>query len=276
MTLIILAAGLGTRFGGPKQFFPLGPNGECLFHYSLFNAIQNGIDQLILVTRIEIRDKAEHAIKNLPITTQIVLQETINNKPRGTADALLTAITASDDTQFILINADDYYGPESFAAAQALAKQHPQIGAIPYLLQNTLSQYGGVSRAICENQDGLITSISETHHLERVGNHATGTQNGTDISTPLTTPVSMNIFLFDKSIEEDLRDYVSTQIKNKGYAEITLPDYINEKIQREQLAVPYANSQSEWFGMTYAEDLEAVRERLNDMHQSGQFPSRLW
>lgn len=276
MTLIILAAGLGTRFGGPKQFFPLGPNQECLFHYSLHNALQHGITQIILITRAEIRDQAKASLQYLPIPTQIVLQETPNNKPRGTADALLTAISASNDTQFVLINADDYYGPESFAAAHSLANQHPQVAAIPYLLKNTLSLHGGVSRAICENENDLITSIIETHNLQLVDNHATGTQNGIEIVTPLNTPVSMNIFLFDKSIESELRTYVELKIAENSTAEITLPDFINEKIQNDNLLVPFANSESEWFGMTYAEDLNAVRERLNDMHQSGQFPKRLW
>jgi NDP-sugar pyrophosphorylase family protein len=276
MTLIVLAAGLGTRFGGPKQFFPLGPNGECLFHYSLANAIKFGVTKLILVTRVEILGKAEQSIQGLPIPTQVVLQQTPNNKPRGTADALLTAIAASDDNQFILINADDYYGPESFAAAQSLAEKHPKIAAIPYLLKNTLSLYGGVSRAICQNKNNFITSIVETHNLKKDGDHATGIQNDSEITTSLETPVSMNIFLFDKSIQDDLQSFVTAHMQSNSPAEITLPDFINQKIQHNNLQVPYANSESEWFGMTYAEDLDAVRERLNDMHQSGQFSKRLW
>lgn len=276
MTLIVLAAGLGTRFGGPKQFFPLGPNGECLFHYSLFNALNHGIDQLTIVTRIEILDKAHDATKNLPIPVQIVLQETPGGKPRGTADALLSAISESTDSQFVLINADDYYGPESFAAAQSLIQQNPSVAAIPYLLKNTLSHHGGVSRAICEIDNDVIKTIRETHNLIQVENHACGTQNGTEIVAPLTTLVSMNIFLFNRSIEKEIRAYVESKIIAGSKSEITLPDFINDKIQSEELRVPFANSDSEWFGMTYAEDLEAVRERLNQMHQSGQFPTRLW
>ncbi len=276
MTLVVLAAGLGTRFGGPKQFFPLGPNEECLFHYSIYNAIQHGVTQLTLVTRAEIFDKAKQATQGLPIPCQIVLQETPNNKPRGTADALLTAISSSENSQFVLINADDYYGPQSFVAAQSLAQSHPEVAAIPYLLKNTLSLHGGVSRAICQNQNNLITSIVETHQLKKTGDNATGVQNDVEITTSLETPVSMNIFLFDKSIEDDLRTYVQSQIESNTVSEVTLPDYINQRIHNDNLPVPYINTESEWFGMTYAEDLEAVRERLNDMHKSGQFPKRLW
>lgn len=273
MTLIVLAAGLGSRFGGPKQFFQLGPNGECLFHYSLYSAIKIGCNNLLLVTREEILPQAQKATANLPIEVQIVLQKTPNGKPRGTADALLTALKASDDSQFIVINADDYYGRESFQSAENLLKRDPIASAIPYFTKNTLSPHGGVSRAICQLENNRLTKIQETHQIVQQNGEASGILDGKPIKFSLETPVSMNFFTFSSQILPDLEPFVKNAPAEK---EITIPDFLNSMIETHKYQVPVEISKATWFGMTYAEDLNEVKPRLENLHHNNVFPRQLW
>lgn len=273
MNLIVLAAGLGTRFGGPKQFFPVGPNGECLFHYSVWHALSHGFTRLILVTRVEIITQAEAAVSRIPIPVEVILQETPGGKPRGTADALLTALKQSGQGQSAIVNGDDYYGGETFAIAAELAKADPPAAAVPYSLGETLSKHGGVSRAICQIEEGFLTSIRETHGLSAFEGGASGSDEGVSVQIPLSTPVSMNFFLFSQSVSTDLAAFVDGAPLD---IEATIPDFLNERISRANWRIPAKVSNAEWFGMTYAEDLPAVRKKLAEFHQNGKMPHRLW
>ncbi|QYK54040.1 MAG: NTP transferase domain-containing protein [Fimbriimonadaceae bacterium] len=276
LTLIILAGGLGTRFGGPKQFFPLGPNDECLFHYSLFHAMQNGVDRLILLTRSEVLPQAQEAVKGLPIPIEIVLQKTPNGKPRGTAHAVISCLPALETDQAIVINADDYYRAATFIATQKLSHAHPQAATVPYLLKNTLSEYGGVSRAICTIEDDYLVDIQETHKIVRAGDHANGEANGQSINVALDAPVSMNCFLLSRSLIELMAQYVQEKLDNQTSAEITLPDFLQHEINHSDLKVHTMLSDSEWFGLTFKEDIDSVKSRLKQLHKSGMLPPRLW
>lgn len=274
MQLAILAAGLGTRFGGPKQFFPIGPNQECLFHYSAAycNRTFPGTS-LILITREEILTQAQESLKPIPIPHQVVLQKTPNGKPRGTADALLTAISiANPNEPLIILNADDFYGPESFLAAKTTLPKLKTAAAVPYQVQNTLSPHGGVSRAICTIQDDQLISITETHNIKLSGNQITSTSVATPI--PPDTPVSMNFFLFHPSIETSLQKFVDSG--NESSQEITIPDFLQDQITNHNWLVPTALSTSEWFGMTFPEDRTAVQERLQERYTAGEQIQQLW
>jgi molybdopterin-guanine dinucleotide biosynthesis protein A len=274
MQLAILAAGLGTRFGGPKQFFPIGPNQECLFHYSAAYCRHTFPGtSLILITREEILTQAQESLKPIPIPHQIVLQKTPNGKPRGTADALLSAISIANPTEpIIILNADDFYGPESFLAAKTILPNLKTAAAIPYQVQNTLSPHGGVSRAICTMQDDHLVSITETHNIKLSGNHITSPS----VSAPINpmTPVSMNFFIFHPSIEPSLQKFVNSV--GQMPQEITIPDFLQDQITNQNWLVPAALSSSEWFGMTFPEDRTAVQERLQERYKAGEQINQLW
>lgn len=278
MQLVLLAAGLGTRFGGPKQFFPVGPSGECLYHYSV--AYCNAIfkpTSLIMVTRKEVLEQAQSSLKNIPIPTQIVLQQTHKGKPRGTADALLTALQIANPIEpLIILNADDFYGPESFQASKTLTQDLTTAAAVPYLVKNTLSPHGGVSRAICKIQNNFLTHIQETHQILRTNTGVSGQVSSTPIDIPLDTPVSMNFFLFNPEIKPNLQAYVAQQFQNSPSAEVTIPDFLQSMITNHQWNVPVATSTSEWFGMTFPEDRLAVQKRLIDRYEAGERISELW
>lgn len=276
MTLIILAGGLGSRFGGPKQFFPLGPHGECLFHYSLFHAIENGVSELILLTRAEVLPQAQESVKGLPIPVQIVLQETPNGRPPGTAHAVAACLPALNTEQAIVINADDYYGAATFVATSLLAKMNPEAATVPYLLKNTLSEFGGVSRAICEIQNSHLLDIQETHKIVREGEHAVGEANGQSVNISLDAPVSMNCFLLSRSLIELMAQYVQQKLEDQTPGEITLPDFLQHEIVHSSLTVHTMLSDSEWFGLTFKEDIDSVKSRLKRLHESGMLPPRLW
>lgn len=274
MQLAILAAGLGTRFGGPKQFFPIGPNQECLFHYSAaFCHHTFPGTSLLLITREEILTQAQESLKPVPIPHQIVLQETPHGKPRGTADALLSAISVANPNEpLIILNADDFYGPESFQAAKTILPMLETAAAVPYQVQNTLSPHGGVSRAICTLQENHLRSITETHDIKLSGNHITSPSLAVPI--PLNTPVSMNFFLFHPSIEPSLQEFVRSG--NESPQEITIPDFLQHQITNHNWLVPTALSSSEWFGMTFPEDRTAVQELLLERHRAGEHINQLW
>jgi molybdopterin-guanine dinucleotide biosynthesis protein A len=274
MQLAILAAGLGTRFGGPKQFFPIGPNQECLFHYSAAFCHHTFPDtSLILITREEILTQAQESLKPIPIHHQIVLQKTPNGKPRGTADALLSALSiASPNEPLIILNADDFYGPESFLAAKTILPNLRTAAAIPYQVQNTLSPHGGVSRAICTIQNDHLVSITETHNIKLTKNHITSPSLATPI--PPHTPVSMNFFLFQPSIQPSLQKFVNSG--NQILQEITIPDFLQDQITNHSWSVPIALSSSVWFGMTFLEDRTAVQERLQERYKAGEQINQLW
>lgn len=273
MNLIVLAAGLGTRFGGPKQFFPVGPGGECLFHFSLRHGIDHGVKAMTLVTRTEIVDQAKKSLEGLPIPAHIAIQETPGGKPRGTADALLCALRHSPKGQFAIINGDDYYGDETFRIAKELIATDPVATAVPYRLGQTLSAHGGVSRAICTIESGFLTSIHETHGLVAHAGGVQGTCNNQPVQVGLDCPVSMNFFTASSTVAEDLAQFVDQAPTGQ---EVTIPDYLNDRIRGAGWKVPARLSSSEWFGMTFAQDLPAVQQRLAEFCRSGKIPHPLW
>ncbi len=274
MHLVILAAGLGSRFGGPKQFFPVGPNDQCLFHYAIHHFAHTfPVSSLVLITREELQSEAKKALQSVPLPYNIILQATPNGKPRGTADALLTALKSIDsDDPTITINADDYYGQETFGAALKVVDSLTTAATVPYFVKNTLSPFGGVSRAICKAHNNLLKSITETHGIKEVNNQILSPEFFEPINPE--TPVSMNCFLFHRSIKSVLEHFVSQQQAHR--AEITIPDFIQFGIDRHNWNVPIALSPSEWFGMTFPEDIKSIRERLSTLHNAGILPNNLW
>lgn len=276
MTLLILAAGMGSRFGGPKQFFPLGPNGECLFHYSIYDALRHGAERIVLVTREEIIHQAQDAVRSVPAPVEIVLQECPSGKPLGTAHAVSSSLDALEDEIAIAINADDYYGSDAFAAAERLGEREPEAAAVPYRLEGTLSDKGGVSRGICEIENDRLVGIIETYEVQRVGNTIEGIQKGTRVPIAPGATASMNMFLFRRDLIADMAAYVASERKYGPPGELTIPDFLQDRIRSRNLEVPVELTDSEWFGLTFADDLDKVRARLAELHESGELPPRLW
>jgi bifunctional N-acetylglucosamine-1-phosphate-uridyltransferase/glucosamine-1-phosphate-acetyltransferase GlmU-like protein len=275
MTLIILAAGMGSRFGGPKQFFPIGLNQEPLFHYSIHNAAKVGVTEVILVTRQELQDLALISLQSLPLPSQVVLQPTPNGKPRGTAEAVLVGLDAAQNDHVLMINADDYYAQESFALAAECLTQGDEIAAIPYLLSQTLSEFGGVSRAVCQIQDGQLLGIEETHDIQSNQTGVAGKQNGHVIPLNHDQPVSMNLFAFHKRVLSELISYVQQRLLESSQ-EVAIPDFVRDSINKQSFRIGAKITSAEWFGMTFAEDISEVRDRIARLHQSNRVPSPLW
>jgi NDP-sugar pyrophosphorylase family protein len=295
-TLVILAAGLGSRYGGLKQLEAIGPGGETIIDYSVFDAIRAGFGKVVFVIK-KVMDEAfrEHLLKRFDdrIETACVFQD-LNDlpagftvppgreKPWGTTHAVLTAENAVD-APFCVINADDFYGYDAFRQkaiflnSQATDTRYAMVG---YRLANTLSDHGTVSRGVCDvDDDGNLRTIIEHTKISR--------ENGSIISHAHETPVtlqgndlvSMNFWGFTPALFPLLRTaFVAFLEKNSAEltAECYLPVVINQLIQQKKVSVSVLDSEADWFGITYNEDKEAARENMLQKIRSGEYPRNLW
>ena len=300
-TLVVLAAGLGSRYGGLKQVDPVGPNGEIVLDYSVYDARRAGFGKVVLVIREELEATFRERFKvyeNRNFTVDYALQKMTDlpapfhvpagrTKPWGTAHAVLAA-RGNVKESFAVINADDFYGPESYriicrcltdsGGAKGEIEDYAMVG---FLLKNTLSPHGQVSRGICDvSKYGKLRSIKE--HT-RIAMGANGIIEGIDGDGrnkifAENSVVSMNMWGFDFSFFEHLRSQFECFLESNGQderAEFFLPAAVDELLRAGKCRVMVEVSPEEWFGVTYRQDREMVVRSIEDRIAQGVYPAKL-
>ncbi|MCK0146122.1 sugar phosphate nucleotidyltransferase [Arenibacter sp. F26102] len=293
MTLLLMAAGSGSRYGKLKQFDDLGPKEEFLMEFSLYDALKNGFDHIVAITKKENVDYLrDHLSSRLPKNVKLdVLAQEITDlpegvsftgdraKPWGTAHAVWTARNVIDKP-FAIINADDYYGKNAFESAASFIKNNGSqetFGLIAYILKNTLSEHGSVSRGVCKSENGKLTSINEHTKIEAQDNVIIDTDSDTKFTGEEL--VSMNFWVCQPSIFPFITEYLKEFIGNEdniAKGEIYLPFAIKEMINSNLIDVDVIPSASQWFGVTYASDKEMAVSELQRMTDNKEYTSPLW
>ena len=299
-SLVIMAAGLGSRYGGSKQVDGIGPNGEILMEYSIHDALRAGFDKVVFIIKPEMQEMMDGLVGYLkqkktadgrPVEVAFVYQDFTSvpsfyripeerTKPFGTVHALLCAEPAVDGP-FCVINADDYYGVDAYRTIyEELGKLAPsgESTMVGYLLKNTASLHGTVSRGVCKVKDGKLDSIQETLKIQLYPDgHLTDLDTNTDLDPE--TVVSMNFWGFMPSIFPALRAYFEAFLRGLPdgavKAECLLPVMVDEELKAGRMTVSVLNSKDKWFGMTYHEDRALVAEDLQKLHEAGVYPPSL-
>ena len=299
-SLVIMAAGLGSRYGGSKQVDGIGPNGEILMEYSIHDALRAGFDKVVFIIKPEMQEMMDGLVGYLkqkktadgrPVEVAFVYQDFTSvpsfyripeerTKPFGTVHALLCAEPAVDGP-FCVINADDYYGVDAYRTIyEELGKLAPsgESTMVGYLLKNTASLHGTVSRGVCKVKDGKLDSIQETLKIQLYPDgHLTDLDTNTDLDPE--TVVSMNFWGFMPSIFPALRAYFEAFLRglpdDAVKAECLLPVMVGEELKAGRMTVSVLSSRDKWFGMTYHEDRALVAEDLKKLHEAGVYPPSL-
>ena len=299
-SLVIMAAGLGSRYGGSKQVDGIGPNGEILMEYSIHDALRAGFDKVVFIIKPEMQEMMDGLVGYLkqkktadgrPVEVAFVYQDFTSvpsfyripeerTKPFGTVHALLCAEPAVDGP-FCVINADDYYGVDAYRTIyEELGKLAPsgESTMVGYLLKNTASLHGTVSRGVCKVKDGKLDSIQETLKIQLYPDgHLTDLDTNTDLDPE--TVVSMNFWGFMPSIFPALRAYFEAFLRglpdDAVKAECLLPVMVGEELKAGRMTVSVLSSKDKWFGMTYHEDRALVAEDLKKLHEAGVYPPSL-
>ena len=296
-TLLILAAGMGSRFGGLKQIESVGMSEEAIIDYSIYDAIRAGFGKVVFIIRKSFaeafQEKFDSKLKG-KINVEYVFQELDNlpegftlpegrEKPWGTAHAILTAQNAINEP-FCAINADDFYGLNAYKVMADFlinSKESDRFSMVGYYLRNTLSDFGSVSRGICsvgENND-LIKIVEATKIIKKGNKIISIEENGNE--TPLTGNeiASMNMWGFKPSIFETLNkkfiEFLKTEI-NKPKSEMYIPSAVFNMIQEKTATVKVLKADSPWFGITYQEDKPIVMEKIRSLIAQGEYPERLF
>lgn len=291
--LVVMAAGMGSRFGGPKQLAALGPNGETVLDYALYDARRAGIERVVFVIRKELLPQFEDGISSRcrhRIEIAYAFQEAAGpangaprTKPWGTGHAVLAARSAVD-SPFVVINADDFYGATAFALlAGWLSKplESNSCAMVAYPLANTLSEHGPVSRGICRlGRDQELEGIVECRGIRRQGPDLIG-EWGPGCGTTFTghEPVSMNIWACQPALFDELEARFQDFRSSKGLdpnAEFYLPTVVDSLLREGRLEVKVFQSPDPWFGVTYPEDQPAVESRLRSLVAGASYPDCLW
>lgn len=297
-TLFVLAAGMGSRYGGLKQLDGVGPNGETIMDYSVYDALKAGFGKVVFVIRKDFeqdfREKVLSKYQN-HINVDVVFQSidalpegfkapADRQKPWGTNHAVLMGADVIKEP-FAVINADDYYGPDAFRViAEELLKPHGEKGhycMVGFRVGNTMTENGSVSRGVCTAVDGHLDSIVERTAIAYDCEHRIcfKDENGNTQYLDPNTPVSMNFWgftpdYFDFSKREFIK-FLEARI-NEPKSEYYIPTAVNDLIHSGEAAVKLLDTTSRWFGVTYAEDRPVVVARLASLHADGTYPERLF
>ncbi len=296
-TLLILAAGMGSRFGGLKQVEPVGPNGEAIIDYSIYDAMRAGFGKVVFIIRESFADafkeKLDAKLKG-KIEVDYVYQEldmlpvgftlpADREKPWGTAHAILCARNAINEP-FCAINADDFYGFNAYKVMAKFlteSKDSMEYAMVGYKLNETLSECGSVSRGICqEDKNSNLIKIVETLKIVKRGNEIISIENdGSETSLTGNEIASMNNWGFKPSVFEQLEkrftQFLATEIDNLK-SEMYIPSVVFDLIEDKIATVKVLEADSPWFGVTYKEDKPFVIEKLNKLIAKGEYPEKLW
>ena len=291
MTLLLMAAGSGSRYGKLKQFDDLGPNGEFLMEFAIYDAIQNNFEQIVVITKKEnVSFLEEHLSKRIPSNIQLnVLAQELTDlpdgvtftgerkKPWGTAHAVWTARNVVNGP-FVVINADDFYGQSAYKKAADFMKSDDSAYALlGYTLKDTLSEHGSVSRGVCEVNGDNLVSVQERLKLVQQGDKII--DEDTNLEFTGDEQASMNFWvcrpsIFDK-IESEFRIFLKDDDRIAN-SELYIPLMIQEMLQANEIEVKCIPSGGDWFGVTYASDKEKAMNSLKEKSDSGKYPAPSW
>ena len=296
-TLVILAAGIGSRYGGLKQLDSFTPEGDTIMDFSIYDALQAGFGKFVFIIRKNIENEFKEVFnKKLAGKAEVeyVFQEidcvpekfqnSDRKKPWGTGHALLMAKEVVKEN-FAIINADDFYGKEAFEImAKSLMKMDYEsfdFNMMAYLLKNTVSDHGFVSRGECQvNEKGFLTAVIERTHIEKINKHLIRKdENGVFIPIDENTVVSMNFWGFTPKCfefgETLFQEFLADNVHNLN-SEFFIPLIVNEILKTETGSVEVLKSDSKWFGVTYKEDKEIVQGEIEKLRNNKVYPSKLW
>ncbi len=298
-TLVFMAAGFGSRFGGIKQIQPIGPNGEVLMDYAAHDAIAAGFDRIIFIIRrdiekdfrdcvgkrIEKKCAVEYAFQNITDLPQGYSVPEGRIKPWGTGHALL-ACRKMISGPFCPLNADDFYGRQAFGDIYRYItspERNPEkldLCMSGFILENTLSESGSVTRGVCESDaDGHLLKIHETRGIFRRGSTVLADGEHGPVMLNGSSPVSMNIWGMPASfidyLEEGFPKFLDTVPKGNITAEYLLPDIVGDMVRRGEGSVRVLPTRDKWFGMTYRQDIDDARSHISELIGGGIYPEKL-
>lgn len=296
--LVIMAAGLGSRFGGIKQLEPVGVSGEIIMDYSIYDAIKAGFDKIIFIIRRDLEKDFKEVIGNRiaeKIEVEYAYQEMADlpegfrvpegrTKPWGTGQAVLSCKDIIREP-FAVINADDYYGREAFEKVHDYLVQTEEKSSAycmaGFVLGNTLSENGTVTRGVCHvDEEGFLVDIKETRSIGKKGGGAVAREDsGEEILLDLNSPVSMNMWGFTPELLPRLQDGFVEFLKAEGQelkSEYLLPEEVGRLIQKGQATVKVLSTEDKWFGVTYKEDKQIVMDSIRELVEKGIYPERLF
>lgn len=297
-TLFVLAAGMGSRYGGLKQLDGLGPHGETIMDYSIYDAIRSGFGKIVFVIRkdfeADFRAKILSKYEN-HIPVEVVFQALDNlpegfvcpegrTKPWGTNHAVLMGKDVIKEP-FAVINADDFYGRNSFEViAKELSTPKSRKGdycMVGFRVGNTMSESGSVARGVCENKDGFLTTVVERTAIAYNEKHEISftDENGKEQILDPNTPVSMNLWGFTPDYFEFSEKYFVDFLKeniNTPKAEFFIPLVVNELVTKGDATVKVLDTDSKWFGVTYAADRQGVVDKFAELHANGEYPEKMF
>ena len=296
-TLFVLAAGMGSRYGGLKQIDGLGPSGETIMDYSVYDALRAGFGKVVFVIRKDFEEAFRKAVISKyadKVPCEVCFQSvdsvpegcTYNperTKPWGTNHAVLMAKDLIKEP-FAVINADDFYGRESFQVlADYLKSVEGTTGKycmVGYRVANTLSENGSVSRGVCAtDENGYLTDVVERTKIEKVGDKIIYTEDGVDTEIAPNSPVSMNMWGFTPEYFEYVEKAFVEFLKTRGQelkSEFYIPTLVNDMIRSGKATCKVLDTTSKWFGVTYAEDRPQVVMKINNLVKEGVYPEKLF
>ena len=295
-SLVILAAGMGSRYGGLKQIDPMGPSGEIVIEYSIYDAIQAGFDQVVFVIRKDIETDFRECVGQRvedKIEVKYVFQElnclpdgfscpAERQKPWGTGHAILMAETAVN-CPFAVINADDFYGRQAYMLmAEHLKNCRPsEYSMVAFDIYNTLSDHGHVSRGVCTvDEHNNLSEVVEVLKIVKEGDCARyHDQNGEAVLLDPKTPVSLNFWGFTPQLFQQLNEQFINFLKTNisvAKSEFFIPTVVDNLVKSGDVSVSVMQSSDKWFGVTYPEDKATVHQEIGNLINHGVYPKALW
>ena len=290
ITLLIMAAGMGSRYGGLKQLDPVGPSGETIIDYSVYDAIRSGFNKIVFIIRKDFekefrsqitdkyqdRIKVEFAFQDLNDLPQGFTCPEGRIKPWGTGHAILTASELIQEP-FVAINGDDFYGYESFKiVADYYQGEGATFSMVAFQLDKTLSEFGGVTRGLCTVRTDLLDTVVETGDLIRTED---GISSDREIELDGSEPVSMNVWGFTPDLFEHLKAMFIDFLDKEGSemkSEYLIPTVVNNLIRSGQKQVHVLRTSSKWFGVTYKEDKPFVSQQIQELIDDDTYPKQLF
>ena len=294
-SLLVLAAGMGSRYGGNKQLDEVGPSGETIIDYSIYDAIRAGFGKIVFIIRRDIEDQIKERFVNKlkgKIEVDYVFQEITNlpegskvnserSKPWGTSHAILVAKDKIKEP-FGVINADDFYGAESFKVLYDFLTTDEKTNnycIVGYKMKNTLSDHGNVNRGVCKvDRNGFLANIVEVREIEKLPDGAQAPVDGEMIKFTGDEVVSMNLWGFKHScfdfLEQEFKHFISTKGMDLK-SELDIPTSVDKFVKTGEITIKILMSNERWFGVTYKEDKPFVVESINNMIAKGVYPSKV-